>query len=111
MGVDGGRLHPVYDMAKLPLTPAQQEWFKGQAENHDRAKAALGLVGKFKLNPCVLVFGAGPDGVTCKGCAHLVRNSGHSKNYYKCHFRGNTSGPGTDHKVRWPACSKYEPRK
>jgi len=63
---------------------------------------------KSKVNPCVIVFGAGPDGKQCGTCAHFVRGRHHDAVYFKCRLRGLTHGPGTDHRVRWPACVKYE---
>lgn len=62
-----------------------------------------------KANPCVRIFGPGPEGVKCKDCAHLWRKR-FSRTYYKCDLRGNTNGPGTDHRVNWPACSQFVPR-
>jgi len=59
-------------------------------------------------NPCVRYFGAGPEGVTCEGCVHLFGVQ-YSRVYYKCDLRPISGGPGTDHRVRWPACAKYEP--
>jgi len=60
-----------------------------------------------KQNPMIRSVGNGPEGKRCKTCAFLIRKS-YSKTYYKCQFRGNTNGPGTDHKVNWPACSRYK---
>ena len=63
------------------------------------------------VNPCVDLFGPGPDGVQCKECIHLHYYH-QSARWYKCdqkpkHMRG-ISG---DHKVRWPVCKRYEKRK
>lgn len=54
--------------------------------------------------------GSGPEGKRCKHCAHIYRKE-FAKNYYKCDLRGDTNGPGTDHRVNWPACGKFEERK
>lgn len=62
-----------------------------------------------KDNPCVRVFGAGPEGKQCKTCSHLHAKHW-DKTYYKCDLRPDTNGPGTDHRVRWVACSRYEER-
>lgn len=52
--------------------------------------------------------GTGPEGETCGSCANL---SGHtmSRRYRKCALTRAqwTRGPGTDIKVRSPACSKW----
>ena len=66
--------------------------------------------GTLKSNPCAspFVFGPGPSGVTCSMCAHLRRVGGTAGRYWKCALRRNTSGAATDHRVRWPACGRYE---
>jgi hypothetical protein len=62
-----------------------------------------------KVNPMLRVYGAGPEGAKCGSCAHL-RVKELAGRYFKCALRGDTNGPGTDHRVRWPACSKFEER-
>jgi hypothetical protein len=56
--------------------------------------------------------GTGPDGETCKTCAHK-RSFGldhGGKTYIKCQLREATwtNGEGTDILARSPACSKWE---
>jgi hypothetical protein len=61
-------------------------------------------------NPCILLYGAGPEGKQCKDCASLVCFTA-SRNFYKCRQRPKlTHGAATDQKVRWPACKRFEPR-
>ncbi len=60
-----------------------------------------------RVNPMVRSCGKGPDGARCKTCAHFIRKH-YGKTFFKCEFRGNTNGPGTDHRANWPACSKYQ---
>ncbi len=60
-----------------------------------------------RRNPCLEVFGKGLDGATCKTCSFLRRKH-YDKTYVKCVQRPNTNGPGTDHRVNWPACGKYQ---
>jgi len=60
------------------------------------------------LNPCVRALGPGPEGATCKNCAKLIRVLYRDKVYVKCQMRAVTHGPGTDHRVNWPACKKWE---
>ena len=60
-------------------------------------------------NPCIAAYGPDPMGRTCKFCVHLYHR-GNTRNYYKCEFRKETHGPGSDHRVNWPACGKYERR-
>lgn len=59
-----------------------------------------------KPNPATLVYGFTP-GKTCRSCRHLEQHS-MANTWYKCALRG-PSGPGGDHRVRWPACGKFEP--
>lgn len=59
-------------------------------------------------NPCVAVFGTGPEGVQCKTCVHLRTTPTTQGKYYKCDLCKCTRGRATDHKVRWPACARYE---
>lgn len=58
-------------------------------------------------NPCVRLYGFSKDRKkTCRECVHLY-GVGKSRTYYKCSFRKFTHGPGSDHRVRWPACGKF----
>lgn len=54
--------------------------------------------------------GTGPAGETCKTCKHSCRVSGGSKAYWKCGLLRSvwTHGPGSDIKVKAPACKKWE---
>ncbi len=61
------------------------------------------------INPCLAVYGQGPDGQICKGCVHLrypPMRSG--KKYWKCDLRKLSHGAATDHKVSYPACGRWE---
>lgn len=50
--------------------------------------------------------GSGPAGETCGTCANAARFG----RYAKCKLvRGRwTNGPGTDIRLRWPACSGWQ---
>ena len=61
------------------------------------------------INPCVALWGLGPEDKKCATCAFLFAKH-YDKTYYKCRKRSNTNAPGTDHRVRFPACAKYEER-
>jgi len=61
-----------------------------------------------KPNPCIAVYGPGPDGARCKTCAHLDGHPGAGRIYWKCLLRAYSHGPGTDHRVNWPACGRWE---
>lgn len=62
------------------------------------------------VNPCIRLYGVGPEGVKCKTCKHLFAHT-MGKRWYKCDLRNFTHGPGSDHRVNWPACARYEERK
>ena len=57
-------------------------------------------------NPMVRAYGYAEPRTRCRECEHLFAKHW-DKRYYKCDLRGNTNGPGTDHRVRWNACSKF----
>lgn len=59
-------------------------------------------------NPCVRVYGDGPEGVKCKTCKHLACNPFHGRRYYKCAYRRVSACAATDHRVNWRACAKWE---
>ena len=66
--------------------------------------------GTLRFNPVRVALGPGPEGAICGDCTHFYRVGGVAGRYYKCDLRKNTGGPATDHRVRWPACAKYEER-
>lgn len=55
--------------------------------------------------------GTGPEGKTCRDCAHkrMCSNTG-NKSWIKCELRRATwtGGEGTDIKASSPACSKFQ---
>lgn len=80
-------------------------------------KVAGKVAGKGKRQPLnaynremVAAYGGGPDGATCGGCAHLFRKQHNAGEYLKCSKHGDTAGPGTDMRLKWPACGLYTPR-
>lgn len=64
-------------------------------------------IGRFKKqNPMIKACGPGPEGEKCKNCKYIIRKQ-FGNTYFKCQWRGDSNGPGTDHRVNWPACSKF----
>jgi hypothetical protein len=61
-------------------------------------------------NPMVHLCGRGPEGETCRHCRHVIANPTRSRRtFYKCRKRGApTNGPGTDHRLKWRACGRFE---
>ena len=62
------------------------------------------------VNPCLVVYGPGPEGAKCKTCVHCRYPLHQSGRFWKCDLRRLTHGRATDHRVTWPACGKYEER-
>ena len=57
--------------------------------------------------------GTGPEGKTCKDCAHKQRRGNYGgKSFLKCELRQATwtHGEGTDILAGSPACSKFAPQ-
>lgn len=61
-----------------------------------------------RINTMLIMYGQ-TSGQKCGTCVHLYgkRMGG---TYYKCKLSKVTSGPGTDWRLRWPACGKWERR-
>lgn len=63
-----------------------------------------------KQNTCTPApVGSGPEGQTCRTCCHYTRSQPGAGVYLKCALmRAHwASGPGTDIKASWPACSSW----
>jgi hypothetical protein len=52
--------------------------------------------------------GSGPANETCKTCCHSYQIQSGSKAYWKCDLVKATGGPGTDIRLKSPACSMWE---
>jgi hypothetical protein len=50
----------------------------------------------------------GPLGESCGTCAHLQRREHSGGKYFKCALRPKTKGPGTDIRMKWPACAFWK---
>lgn len=49
-----------------------------------------------------------PRGETCGGCLFLVeKESNARRKFFKCVKRGDTNGPATDCRKKWPACERW----
>ncbi len=78
----------------------------GALSDHDRKKIIARL--KQKKTGHAWKPGTGPDGETCKTCAHYTLRT-FAKTYRKCGLmRAHwTGGPGSDIKASDPACKKW----
>lgn len=48
------------------------------------------------------------EGLRCGSCIHAFRKGGVAGNYTKCRAHTVTGGPGTDIRLYWPACERWE---
>lgn len=53
--------------------------------------------------------GSGPQGEKCKTCKHATAHLW-DKTYWKCALIKPTRGPGTDIRLKSPACKRWEKR-
>jgi hypothetical protein len=75
------------------------------AKVYDISKAMEGI------NPCIALYGYGPEGAICRDCTHCrYRQDNPKAKHWKCDLRKLTHGAATDHRVGWPACGRYEKR-
>ncbi len=54
-----------------------------------------------------LGFRLANNGEKCKTCYH-VNTHGNTRAYYKCTEYRITAGPGTDIRLKWPACIRFK---
>ena len=72
---------------------------------------AFGAPGSAKLpepNPCRKLYGPGPKGARCAGCALLRSYAPGNRTYHKCELRVFTRSQRSDHRMRWLACAKFD---
>ena len=63
-----------------------------------------------KENPCIKLYGPGPEAKRCGDCTHIKVMGGYSKRIYKCDLRPITGGEASDHRLKWHTCEKFEDR-
>jgi len=84
------------------------EWDSPPIQTEQKHLIEVALPPKYD-NPCMALYGRGPQGVQCKDCDHLVRVRHHDKTYLKCDLRSITHGAGSDHRAHWYACGRFKP--
>ena len=106
-------------LADLAGTPAAREHMLRQAVRWESRAAkyeqelAFGSPGSARLpepNPCRKLYGPGPKGARCAGCALLHATGSGNRPYYKCELRTYTRSQRSDHRMRWLACARFAPR-
>lgn len=65
------------------------------------------IVREAEPNPCVQVYGYGPEGEECGDCGLLVIRFASGRRYYKCPLRRMSACEATDHRVGWRSCGKW----
>lgn len=80
----------------------------------NRVPPDVDLFGEPVRDPVRLNFGAypykpgsGPSGETCRTCDNATLHTYHDKRYWKCGLVVPTSGPGTDIRLKTPACRAW----
>lgn len=59
-------------------------------------------------SPMVRKYGLSDEAAKCKTCKHLFHKKYRAGSYYKCQLLGDTNGAGTDVRLKWDACGRYE---
>ena len=100
-------------MSKQQQQSAQMDWGSFGAKLELPASNFVSTNPATNQNPCIRMYGFYEKNpkteVKCKTCTNLLAVK-LANTYYKCGLRKITGGPATDHRVRWQACGKYEPR-
>jgi hypothetical protein len=52
--------------------------------------------------------GSGPKGEACRTCQHATAYNYHDRRYFKCWLVKPTHGPGTDIRLKSPACELWK---
>lgn len=90
------------EMKALLLNPGPVPGLPAWAKGCTATQRKQVVAGRHPMGPPLL----GDPAKTCGNCAHLYRVS-YTKVYIKCSLVPATGGPGTDVRVRWPACTKW----
>ena len=88
--------------------PPPQERMKAISVQRGRTRRQKAYL-RSGIHPATKVLLAG-NGETCGSCDHLVRVQHGNRGYYKCGLVEITRGPGSDIRLKWPACVAWEER-
>lgn len=90
-------------MTLFDLPPGPPELDLSETRRRTRRNRALIDSG---IHPATrLAFLEGP---TCGGCIHATGNRYRTRTYWKCDLVPMTFGAGTDIRLSWPACVRFE---
>lgn len=92
---------PTFGKDRDPGVVEDLATIREDGRRHRRSRAATS-------NPLLAVYGPGPDGAKCGTCVHIFAWGDVAGRYYKCELRRVSRSVVTDHRVRWPACGRYE---
>lgn len=98
-------MRAAVDRSGPPLKPEQP--IIGQLDVFGAAptKQVKHPVGGYAARP-----GTGPAGEKCRTCACAYQRGGRVRSYWKCSLVKVTGGPGTDIRLKSPACSQWRPK-
>ena len=111
--------HGYRHLADLAGTPSAREHMLRQAARWEaratryEQELAFGSPGSARApepNPCRKLYGPGPQGARCAGCALLRSHAPGNRTYHKCALRTYTRSERSDHRMRWLACARFQPR-
>jgi hypothetical protein len=97
---------PLFEIEPQPLGPKDTRSYTRRLTIRNRALLAGGVHPATKM-PLLPTDRMPYDGARCGNCKHLTSHS-HDRTWYKCSLVPITGGPGTDIRLKWPACIKWE---
>ena len=65
------------------------------------------IASNYAPNPMIRRHGRGPEGETCRTCAHLVATSPTGKTYWKCDRYSLSNSDASDFRSKWDACRLF----
>lgn len=90
-------------------TPGPRRNARGESPDQARTRRNREAIEKGR-HPVAGVALLREGGHTCGDCSHAMQTSGGARWFWKCDTMPRTGGPGTDLRVSWPACVRFEER-
>lgn len=98
---------PAYGIEPRPLGPKDTRSYTRRLTIRNNAMLAGGKHPATKM-PLLPTDRQPYDGARCGNCKHAQLHSNGNRAWWKCGLVPVTSGPGTDIRLKWPACVKWE---